>query len=60
MSKFTFRIGETEDGKPVKLDLNTFIHTRAAFIANSGGGKTHAMCTVIERSGIRASDELFD
>ncbi len=60
MSKFTFRIGETEDGKPVKLDLNTFIHTRAAFIANSGGGKTHAMCTVIERSADKVQWILID
>ncbi len=60
MSKFTFRIGETEDGGAVKLDLNTFIHTRAAFIANSGGGKTHAMCTVIERSADKVQWILID
>lgn len=60
MSKFQFRIGETESGKVVKIDLETFIETRAAFIANSGGGKSHAMRTIIEQSGDRVQWIIID
>jgi hypothetical protein len=60
MPKYQFRIGQTEDGKPVKLDLETFIETRAAFIANSGGGKSHALRTIIEQSGERVQWIIVD
>lgn len=60
MSKFQFRIGETESGKVVKIDLETFVETRAAFIANSGGGKSHALRTIIEQSGDKVQWIVID
>jgi uncharacterized protein len=50
MTKHVFRIGETEQGAPVRIDLETFISTRGVFIANSGGGKSYALRTIVEQS----------
>lgn len=50
MSKHIFRIGETEHGQAVKIDLETFVGTRGVFIANSGGGKSYALRTIIEQT----------
>lgn len=51
MRDHQFRVGQTEDGKIVKIDLEKFVETRAVFIANSGGGKSFALRTIIEQSG---------
>lgn len=57
---YHFRIGQTEDGKPVKLDLATFVGTRAAIIANSGGGKSFALRTLIEQTAERVQWIVID
>ncbi len=57
---YHFRIGQTEDGKPVDLDLATFVGTRAAIIANSGGGKSFALRTLIEQTGERVQWIVID
>lgn len=50
MSNFTFRIGETEDGKAVQMDLPTLIETRLFDLASSGGGKSYALRVLIEKT----------
>ncbi len=60
MSKHLFRIGETEHGDPVRIDLETFVGTRGVFIANSGGGKSYALRTIIEQTARRVQWILID
>ncbi len=60
MSKHLFRIGETEHGDPVKVDLETFVGTRGVFIANSGGGKSYALRTLVEQSAKHVQWILID
>jgi DNA helicase HerA-like ATPase len=50
MSNFQFRLGETDDGKPVMLDLPTLIETRLFDLASSGGGKSYALRVLIEKT----------
>lgn len=50
MSNFTFRLGETDDGKAVLMDLPTLIETRLFDLASSGGGKSYALRVLIEKT----------
>lgn len=50
MTKHIITLGQFDDGKPVEFDLGIFNRTKGSFIANSGGGKTFGMGTLIERS----------
>lgn len=60
MNNFTFRIGETDVGKPVKMDLATLIDTRLLDVANSGGGKSYLLRVIIERTAQRVQWIIID
>ena len=60
MSKFIFRIGETDDGAPVQMDLEILLATKIGVIANSGGGKSYALRVLVERTGEHVQWILLD
>lgn len=60
MSNFTFRIGETDDGKAVKMDLATLIDTKVLNVANSGAGKSYLMRVLIERTAHKVQWIIID
>jgi len=60
MSNFTFRIGETDDGKPVRMDLATLIETKLLDVANSGAGKSYLLRVLIERTAEKVQWIVID
>ncbi len=46
----TFRLGQDENGKAVKMDLPTLIETRMFDLASSGGGKSYALRVLVEKT----------
>lgn len=60
MSTFQFRIGETEDGKPVRMDLATLIETKLLDVANSGAGKSYLLRVLIERTADKVQWIVID
>lgn len=60
MSNFQFRIGETEDGKPVRMDLATLIETKLLDVANSGAGKSYLLRVLIERTAEKVQWIVID
>lgn len=60
MSNFQFRIGETEDGKPVRMDLATLIESKLLDVANSGAGKSYLLRVLIERTAEKVQWIVID
>lgn len=58
MSKIV--IGESADGKPVKIDLDILISTRMLMQANSGGGKSWALRRLIEQCYGKVQQIIID
>jgi len=60
LSNFQFRIGETEDGTPIRMDLSTLIETKLLDVANSGAGKSYLLRVLIERTAEKVQWIVID
>ena len=60
MSKSLVTIGHTEDGKPVRLDVDALLVSKLLLSANSGGGKSWALRKLIEQVLPRAQGVVLD
>ncbi len=43
-------LGKTRDGTPVRLDVDSLIASRLLIQANSGAGKSWAICRLLEQT----------